>query len=141
MNPRGLSLDSVGADQEAALGFTGGPLELFETVGRDAFVTLLLNGLLPAHRVLDFGCGSLRLGYWLIRFLDAGCYFGIEPREEAVQVGEQTCVGAQLLELKQPRFDYNAGCDMRVFGETFDFVVARSVLTHLGPFQLRRILE
>jgi len=99
MNPRGLNLESVAADQAAAIGFTGGPLEVFELVGRDAMVNLLLNGLLPAHRVLDFGCGSLRIGYWLI------------------------------------------DCNLGVFGETFDFVLARRFLPIKARWSCGRSLK
>ena len=31
------------------------------------------------HRLLDFGCGSLRLGRMAIPYLLEGHYFGIEP--------------------------------------------------------------
>ena len=57
--------------------FLGGPAELFETAGRKMLITLLSEGLTPTSKVLDIGCGCLRAGYWLIHFMDRGCYFGI----------------------------------------------------------------
>jgi len=36
--------------------------------------------LLPTHRVLDVSCGAGPLGVWLIRHLEEGRYFGIDPR-------------------------------------------------------------
>ena len=62
--------------------FLGGPKRDFERVGRLGFEVLLAEQLRPSSRVLDVGCGALRLGYWLMRFLDPGCYFGIEPQQE-----------------------------------------------------------
>ena len=59
--------------------FLGGPADDFERVGRLGFTVLLQEGLRPSSRVLDVGCGALRLGYWLLRFLDPGRYFGIDP--------------------------------------------------------------
>jgi cyclopropane fatty-acyl-phospholipid synthase-like methyltransferase len=120
--------------------FTGGPIELFETVGRDTFVTLLQNGLLPEHRLLDFGCGALRLAYWFIRFLDAGNYYGIEPVRKMVEAGKKHAIGEELLAQKRPRFAFVDTCDMGTFNQTFDFVVARSLLTHMTPGMVHETL-
>lgn len=35
-------------------------------------------GMQPSHRVLDFGCGSGRLGIELVDYLDPGSYIGID---------------------------------------------------------------
>src|SRR5216684_1754533 len=60
------------AEMMAQHGFVGVPLESFERGGRSHLATLLLEGLNPESKVLDFGCGVLRVAYWLVRFLDAG---------------------------------------------------------------------
>src|SRR5271157_4551410 len=52
----------------------GGPVQDFERVGQMQLAVLLLQGLRPGSRVLDVGCGCLRAGYWLMHFLDPGCY-------------------------------------------------------------------
>ena len=70
--------------------FLGGPLHLFETAGRLQLQILLKEGLYPDSKVLDVGCGCLRGGYWLIHFLDAGCYFGIEPHRRELEAGTQS---------------------------------------------------
>ena len=59
--------------------FLGVPVRGFERGGRELFIYLLNAGLDPASKLVDIGCGVLRGGYWLIHFLDPGCYFGIEP--------------------------------------------------------------
>jgi hypothetical protein len=59
--------------------FLGFPSADFEKAGREQLSYLLLAGLNPDSKVVDVGCGVLRAGYWLIHFLDPGCYFGIEP--------------------------------------------------------------
>ncbi|MEO0438573.1 MAG: class I SAM-dependent methyltransferase [Pseudomonadota bacterium] len=121
--------------------YSGGPLDSFEAVGRDALQTLLSEGLLPSHRLLDFGCGSLRLGYWLIRFLDRGRYFGIDPIRKGVEAGLDIVLEKDLERFKVPRFAFNSDCDMGVFETQFDFVVARSILTHTAPGMLHSILK
>jgi SAM-dependent methyltransferase len=125
--------------EEAAGGYTGGPRGSFEAAGRDALLALLESGLLPSHKVLDFGCGALRVGYWLVRFLDPNCYCGID-RERKVEIGKRFALTPELLAFKAPRFDDNRDCDMSVFGERFDFVLARSIFTHMAPGLVRKSL-
>jgi len=126
---------------EKEVGWTGGPLHLFEKVGRDAFDTALASGLLPHHKLLDFGAGMLRLGYWFVRFLDTGNYYAIEPRATALDAGKRHLFGPDILRDKTPKFYVSNECDMTTFGVPFDFVVARSILTHAKPGMLHRILD
>ena len=126
-------------------GFVGVPRETFEVGGRAQFVRLLQHGLNPESKVLEIGCGCLRVGYWLIRFLDPGCYFGIEPAEDRVGHGKDYLLGEKLLELKKPSFDYNAVFDTSVFDAHrfggFDFFVAGSIWTHCSKEHIRRTLD
>jgi SAM-dependent methyltransferase len=137
-----INLSEVGkAIQDESGIYNGGPASDFESVGRLTLQTLLANGLLPSHRVLDFGCGSLRNGYWLIRFLDSGNYFGIEPVEKGVKAGLKHLIDPELEAFKKPRFLYNKDSDISAFELPFDFVVARSILTHTCPGMLRRMFD
>lgn len=121
--------------------FLGGPARLFETAGQKSLITLLSEGLNPNCKVLDIGAGCLRGGYWLIHFLDEGCYFGIEPNAEMLEAGCRILLEPGLADLKKPRFDHNADFDFTVFGETFDFFVARSVWTHASKQQIQAMLD
>jgi SAM-dependent methyltransferase len=67
--------------------FTGGPPQLFESAGRLQFSTLIREGLWPHSKVLDIGCGALRAGYWLVRFLEPERYYGIEPNRKMLDKG------------------------------------------------------
>jgi SAM-dependent methyltransferase len=121
--------------------FLGGPKHDFERVGRLGFQVLLAEGLLPGSRVLDVGCGALRLGYWLMRFLDPGCYFGIEPQEQMLRVGLEQIVEPEVVQRAQARFAHNDDFDFSVFDERFDFVVARSIWTHAAQPQISAMLR
>jgi hypothetical protein len=121
--------------------YDGGPPQLFERAGRDTFITALLCGLLPYHTLLDFGCGSLRLGYWFIRFLDPDCYFGIDPVRTGVEAGKIHAIGQDLLQIKRPSFAFTESCEMSLFKTRFHFVIARSIFTHMGPGLLRKSLQ
>ena len=122
-------------------GFVGVPRDTFEAGGRAQFIRLLEHGLLPESRVLEIGCGCLRVGYWLIRFLDSGCYHGIEPARDRVRLGRETLFSGDELERKKPRFDYNADFDTSVFDGRFDYFLAGSIWTHCGKAHIERTLD
>jgi SAM-dependent methyltransferase len=121
--------------------FLGGPKHDFERVGRLGFEVLLAERLRPSSRVLDVGCGALRLGYWLMRFLDAGCYFGIEPQQKMLDAGLTELVEPDVVERAEARFSSNDDFDFSVFGERFDFVIARSIWTHASKAQVATMLS
>lgn len=140
---RGDHVDTVQQRAERIAGevFTGGPVEDFERVGRLQLVTLLEEGLLPQHRVLDIGCGALRAGYWLIHFLQPSHYFGIEPNVAMLHAGRDRILEPGLEAVKKPTFDHNDRFDCGVFGVTFDAMLARSVWTHASKDQIEAMLE
>jgi SAM-dependent methyltransferase len=121
--------------------FVGGPVRDFELVGRLQLITLLSNGLYPWSKVLDIGCGCLRGGFWLIHFLNPGCYFGIEPNRDMLAMGLARIMDEETVRVKAPRFDHNTEFDTSVFGERFDFFLARSVWTHASKDQIRTMLD
>jgi SAM-dependent methyltransferase len=122
-------------------GFTGGPAKRFGEVGRYTLESLQRAGLQPHHTLLDVGCGVLRIGYWLVRFLEADHYFGLEPVKMYVDAGVKYAVGPELMAQKRPRFDHNERFDFSPFGVTFDFVVARSIFSHASPALIGRALD
>jgi hypothetical protein len=129
------------AEQLDRAHFFGVPITEFENAGRQQFILLLLAGLEPQSKVVDIGCGILRAGYWLIHFLEAGGYCGVEPHRARVEAGTTSILEPHLRESKQPRFDNNAEFDTGVFGETFDFFLAYSIWTHAARPQIRIMLD
>ena len=121
--------------------FLGVPVRDFEKGGRELLIYLLNVGLNPDSRVVDIGCGVLRGGYWLIHFLDPGCYCGIEPHAGRLEMGTRTILEPETLEVKRPRFDTNPHFDTSVFGEKFDFFLAYSVWTHASKPQIQAMLD
>jgi glycosyl transferase family 4 len=140
--PEGHStLEEKARQMETEGGFLGVPVEEFETEGRLQLAALLRHGLRPDSKLLDIGCGCLRGGYWLIRFLQPGRYCGIEPRKDRLQLGLSHLFAPAELAGKQPRFDHNPEFDSSVFGERFDFFLARSIWTHASKPQIARMLD
>ena len=125
----------------AEAGFLGVPLADFEAGGRLQLQALQYLGLRPQMTVVDLGCGCLRAGYWIIHFLDAGRYCGIEPRRDRVELGLRHLLEPGVAEAKRPRFDHRPEFDSSVFGLRFNFFLARSVWTHAAKPQICRMLD
>ena len=121
--------------------FLGVPAHDFVRGGREQLAILLEAGLNPDSKVVDLGCGVLRAGYWLIHFLDADGYCGIEPHAGRLAIGMERMLEPEVLAAKRPRFDTNAVFDTSVFGERFDFFVAYSIWTHASKRQIGQTLD
>jgi len=109
-----------------------GPPAQYDFMGATQFRLLCTLGLRANHRVLDFGCGSLRAGRLLISYLNSGCYHGIEPNHWLIDEAIEKQIGRDVLQLKAPRFDHNKDFDVAVFGADFDFIIAQSIFSHTG---------
>lgn len=114
-----------------------GPPEQYDFMGATQFRLLCTLGLRACHRVLDFGCGSLRAGRLIMSYLDPGRYYGIEPNAWLIEDAVARQVGEDLIHLKSPQFDHNERFDTSVFGCKFDFIVAQSIFSHTGPDLVR----
>lgn len=121
--------------------FWGFQVRDFESGGREQFIHLLKAGLFPDAKVLDIGCGILRAGYWLIHFLDADGYCGIESHAGRLATGRNTVLEPETLRSKRPRFDTNPYFDTSVFGEKFDVFLAYSIWTHAAKPHIRTMLD
>lgn len=117
-----------------------GPPDRFDFMGATQFALLFHLGLRDYHRVLDFGCGSLRLGRMLIPFLQPKGYHGIDPNRWLIEDGALYELGGDALSIKQPQFAYNDDFNCDVFDTKFDFTIAQSMATHMGPDLLARFL-
>jgi SAM-dependent methyltransferase len=117
-----------------------GPPGRFDFMSGTQFALLFHLGLRDHHHVLDFGCGSLRLGRLLIPFLQPDRYFGIDPNRWLIEDGIARELGYSAVTLKRPRFDTNSDFDCGVFERRFDFVVAQSIVTHAGADLAAKLL-
>jgi len=109
-----------------------GPPEQYDLIGASQFNLLCTLGLRERHKVLDFGCGSLRLGRLLIPFLRTGRYFAIEPNAWLVEDAIARQITRELVMLKAPTFLRNSDFNAASAGTDFHFIVAQSILSHAG---------
>jgi cyclopropane fatty-acyl-phospholipid synthase-like methyltransferase len=96
------------------------------------FNLLTSIGLRQHHRVLDIGCGSLRIGRLLIPYLNPGNYFGVEPNRWLVDAGIEKEIGHDLARIKSPSFSFRASLEEFKKPLAVDYAVAQSIFSHCG---------
>ncbi|MGB0561703.1 MAG: methyltransferase [Spirulinaceae cyanobacterium] len=108
---------------------------MWEEIGLLQFDFLRAQGMQPQHKLLDIGCGTLRGGRHGIRYLNTGNYTGIDLSPKAIAAGQQLLETENLAD-KHPRLLVNSKQNLKFeqfTGETFDYLLAQSVFTHLKP--------
>jgi len=108
-------------------------------LGRFMFDFLVESGLRPEHRLLDFGCGALRLGIWAIDHLDAGNYCGVDSHLESLEAAAAYEIPLHALEAKRPRLLWSQDFAFTHFGTDFDWVVDFSSSQKVDPPELPRL--
>ena len=96
-------------------------------------------GMLPRHRLLDVGCGAMRLGLYAVEYLDDGNYFGIDAFPPYIAAANRLASAAGLSRkfslMASKNFEFGS------FGTKFDYANAQSVLTHLSGEECHRCME
>lgn len=131
---RELSYDearSLRAGDEHYMAYVGPPAQ-YDFMGATQFRLLCALGLREDHKLLDFGCGSLRAGRLFIPYLKPGNYFGLEPNSWLVDDGVKQELGESILEIKKPVFRNDSDFTVHRFGQKFDFILAQSIFSHTG---------
>ena len=112
---------------------------LWEDLAHWQLEALRTVGLLPRHRLLDIGCGAMRLGLAAVEHLEGGNYFGIDAYPPYLVLAKRLAAEAGLTKpfalLQSDDFAF------RRFGTTFDYANAQSVFTHLSAEQCERCME
>lgn len=112
---------------------------LWDEMGELQFSFLKSQGLLPEHRILDIGCGTLRAGRFFIPYLNQGNYTGFDISRRAIEFGEDMCRQANFA-AKKPRLLLleDGELNFASFSEQYDFLLAQSVFTHLREYHLEQ---
>lgn len=109
--------------------------------GLSVFQILVGLGLTSDDRLCDVGCGSLRVGRYLITHLEHGLYYAIEPNLWLVEEARRLEIGT-MWEVKQAhveaRDDFSV--DLAYPGVEFKWVLISSVLAHASHAQMRQAL-
>jgi len=122
--------ERYGREEDRLEALVGAP-GLWKQTREFQFEFLIGRDLQPRHRLLEIGCGPLRAGIPLIRYLDRGNYTGVDVRPDSVATAWRQIAKAGLVE-KAPQVTFSTsfgGNELR--GRTFDYVWAFQVLYHL----------
>jgi hypothetical protein len=74
----------------------------YATSGLSIFQRLLNCGLKPSDVCVDYGCGTLRVGHHVIKYLGARSYWGLDISQYLLDEGHKL-VGEEMWIEKQPR--------------------------------------
>jgi SAM-dependent methyltransferase len=110
--------------------YLGGGKETWESRGQFQLYFLKKMGLLPAHRLLDAGCGPLRAGIHFVEYLEPGHYAGFDYNLDFITTARQVVAENPVLSARQPVVEQVSDFDFSRIPGTFDFVLAFSVLNH-----------
>ena len=108
--------------------------------GRAQMAILRDAGMEPRHRLLDIGCGSLRLGHLAVPYLDPGHYWGTDASAALMRRGWEVELTdrsrlppAQLIE--------DSAFALPGIPDDIDFAIAFGVFTHLPADALSACLH
>ena len=116
---------------------------LWDTIGPLQLDFMRSRGLQNNSTLLDLGCGSLRGGVHLVRYLEPANYFGIDINHFLLDAGYDKELSEEA-KLKLPRSSLYASpnYDATHFGTAkFDFALSVSLWTHLHASELHRCLS
>jgi hypothetical protein len=96
----------------------------------------------PARGVVDYGCGSLRIGQHFIRHLEPGCYMGMDVTDDFIRIGLDLMDEAEIA-AKRPHFglidDDAAVAEARKLEP--QLLLAHGVHFHIHPDEMARFYD
>ena len=99
------------------------------------------RGLKPDHVFLDYGCGVLRTGAHIIRYLEGGRYVGVDISGERIAKGRRLLAESGIPEDAYTTHTVHDAALGELAGQRFDFVWAMSVINHMPEKDIRVFLK
>ena len=96
-------------------------------IGREQFDYLISRGLKPGDHFLDLGCGALRTGIFVIPYLEAERYYGIDAHRLSLEAGAYYEIPLNNLARKNPRLLHSSRFDLDHWNVKFDWIFAASL--------------
>ncbi len=102
---------------------------------------LQARGLSRTSRLVDYGCGSLRIGRARVGYLGTGCYTGLDTTDQLYLAG-RTHIDPDLIASKQPSFEVispQTVANAAVVPQ--DFIFCRAILQHVPPQDIGNFIK
>ncbi len=113
----------------------------FATRGRNAWREYRAAGIDPGMRIVDYGCGSLRVGQHAIRFADQGNYWGIDVSETFIDDGRALLDPSQIDD-KRPRLSAISDELIDLIGVwSPHFIFSHTVIQHVPQAELHTYFD
>lgn len=113
----------------------------FATRGRNAWREYRDAGVLPEMRIVDYGCGSLRVGQHAIRFADRGNYWGIDVSDTFFDEG-RNLLEPEFIDNKRPRLSVISDPLIDLIGVWQPhFIFSHTVIQHIPKTELPTYFE
>ena len=135
-----ISLSDKEIEQETYKQYLGGGAEKWKIRGAFQLNFLQRMGLQPSHTVLDIGCGPVRGGEHIIRYLEPASYWGVDDNRDFIRAAEQIVRRDNSLKVKAPVIRRVDNFEFSSVDKRFDYALAFSVLNHCNEDQRRRFL-
>jgi SAM-dependent methyltransferase len=109
--------------------------DVWESLGRMQLDFLIEQGLKPSDNFLEVGCGALRSGIHLIRYLDHHRYYGVDKEAALIDAGVQVELPKAGLRDVKATFGVSPDFDLSFVPNDVSIDVAWSmaVFIHIGP--------
>jgi SAM-dependent methyltransferase len=115
---------------------------MWEEMGPRQLEFLIEQGLRPADRLLDIGCGAMRGGIHFAAYLEPNHYYGTDINERLIEAALRVEVPeAGLGDRVSPSNFQVTDVFAADFGVSFDMAIAQSVFSHLPLNHIRLCLS
>ena len=105
------------------------------------FNELVAQGISPADTLVDYGCGTLRVGRPFIEFLEPDRYIGMDIDQRILDAGRGN-LPAELIESKRPLLEVISPESLnRVAAKRPKWIFSKGVLQHVPPDELNEFFE
>lgn len=130
----GVSLTAEQIKRGEYMRYLGGGSETWDSRGYFQLLFMQTMGVLPHHRFLDVGCGPGRASRFLIEYLEAGNYFGVDYNSSFISAA-QMMVEAKAMAEKKPTLEVVSDFSIPEKFPQFSYGLAFSVLNHCSHLQ------
>ncbi len=115
----------------------------WDMLGKLQLDFLVQQGMQPHHRLLDIGCGALRLGTLALDYLEPKHYYGVDISEELLDAGyNKELTDRQRERLPRSHLHATEAFDFSYLNDQkMDRAIAQSLFTHLPLNHIRHCLR